>query len=289
MDLYQIRYFLAIAEVGSFTKAAEQLYVSQPSLSAGIKKLEQDLDVLLFERKGRGILLTPAGRLFQTKAEGILAEYRSVRQDLEKLKDCPTLRIATLHTLRADSLTEIIGRFHEQYPNVAIEICHGYFQDIQKWLKQGEVDLAITWLREKDDLPNSQFLFHQSLTLAVHQDHSFAQKNSVCLADLDGQSYIKRLNCELWKSNPNLFMAAGIKPKIVYSSNNEEWAISLIQAGMGISIMPVWKKIIKVVYVPISDLNLSRTIGLQWHSQQGLKAVDWFRDFVKDCDWQVAS
>ncbi|AFY38590.1 transcriptional regulator, LysR family [[Leptolyngbya] sp. PCC 7376] len=289
MDLYQIHYFLAIAEVGSFTKAAEQLYVSQPSLSAGIKKLEQDLDVQLFERVGRGVLLTSAGRLFQEKAQSILAEYKAIRQDLEQLKDAPTLRIATLHTLRADSLTQIVGRFHEQYPNVAIEILQGYFQDIQQWLEQGDVDLAITWLRGEKTIPNSQALFHQPLALAVHQDHSFAERETVCLAELDGHAYINRINCELWQMHPKLFATAGIEPKFIYSSNNEEWAISLIQAGMGVSIMPMWKRIKNIVYVPISDLDLNRTIGLQWRGKTNLKAVSWFRDFVADCDWQVAS
>ncbi len=288
MDLYQIRYFLKIAAVGSFTKAAEQLYVSQPSLSAGIKKLEQELDVTLFERGGRGVLLTPAGRLFQDRSRAILAEYQSVRHDLEKLKDCPTLRLATLHSIRGSNMAEIIGAFHQQHPNVTIEICNGYLQDLQNWLAQGQVDLALTWLQEQDDPQNSQFLFHQPLTLAVPQNHVFAQARSICLADLDGQPYIKRLNCEFWRAYPKLFESAGVKPQIVYSSNNEEWAISLIQAGMGMSIMPMWNGLEKVIYVPITDLSLSRTIGLRWRHQQALEAVDWFRSFVVGCDWQVA-
>ncbi|NER51266.1 MAG: LysR family transcriptional regulator [Symploca sp. SIO1A3] len=288
MDLYQIRYFLTIAEFGSFTKAAEQLYVSQPSLSAGIKKLEQELDVMLFERGGRRILLTPAGRLFQEKAKAILAEYQSIRQDLEKLKAQPTLRIATLHTLRANSMAKIIGAFHQQYPKVVIEICNGYLQDLQDWLEQGEVDLTITWLREQDDPRKSQFLFHQALTLAVPQNHALAKASSVCLADLDGQPYIERINCEFWRTCPKMFESAGVKPKIVYSSNNEEWVISLIQAGMGMSIMPIWSDLANVTYVPMTDLSLSRTIGLQWRSKQGLEAVNWFCDFVMERDWQVA-
>ena len=285
MDLYQIRYFLKIAEVGSFTKAAEQLYVSQPSLSAGIKKLEQELDVTLFERGGRGILLTPAGRLFQERSQAILAEYQSVRQDLENLKDRPTLRIATLHSIRSNAMAQIIGTFHQQHPKVTIELCNGYLQDLQNWLDQGKVDLALTWLQEQDDPQNSQFLFHQPLTLAVPQDHPFAQARSLCLADLDGQPYIKRLNCEFWQIYPKLFESAGVKPQIVYASNNEEWAISLIQAGMGMSIMPIWNDLDNVTYVPMTDLSLSRTIGLQWRSQQTLDAVDWFRNFMVGCNW----
>jgi len=80
MELYQIQYFLTIAEVGSFNKATEKLFVSQPSLSAGIKKLEKELDIDLFERTGKGVILTSAGKLFQEKAQEIIAQYRSVKE-----------------------------------------------------------------------------------------------------------------------------------------------------------------------------------------------------------------
>ena len=165
-----------------------------------------------------------------------------------------------------------------------VSLLNGYLQDLQNCLEQGQVDLALTWLQEQDD-PQNSLLFHQPLTLAVPQNHAFAQARSVCLADLNGQPYIKRLKCEFWQAYPKLFEAAGVKPQIVYASNNEEWAISLIQAGMGMSIMPMWNDLAQVTYVPMTDLSLSRTIGLRWRSQQTLEAVDWFRDFMMGCNW----
>ena len=287
MELYQIRYFLTIAEVKSFTKASEQLYVSQPSLSAGIKKLEQELDVVLFERGGRRILLTAAGQRFQESAQAILAAYQSARHDLQQLKEQPTLQIGILHTLRSSNIAKIIGAFHKQYSHVTVVVLSGHLQDLQDWLEQGKIDLAITWLREQDNLQNSQFLFHQPLTLAIPHHHKFAQAKSVCLADLDGQPYIERINCEFWRAYDKMFEAAGVKPNIVYSANNEEWVISLIQEGMGISIMPTWADLTTIIYVPMTDLSLSRTIGLRWRSQQELKPLEWFRDFAMEHDWQV--
>ena len=287
MDLYQIRYFLAIADIGSFTKAAEQLHISQPSLSAGIKKLERELDVQLFER-GRRVILTPAGRLFKEKAQAILAEYRSAHQDLRQFKESPTLHLATLHSLRASNLARIIKRFRAQHPSVVLEICNGDLNDMQTRLEQGNVDVAITWLGEQDTPKNSQFLFHQPLALAVPSDHPFAALKSVALADLDGQLYVERINCEFWRSQPKMFEMAGIKPKVVYSANNEEWAISLIQAGAGVSIMPIWCDIQNIVYVPLSDLSLSRSIGLRWRPRQQLDPVQWFRKFAMEIDWHIS-
>ncbi len=289
MDLYQIRYFLTIIEVNSFTKAAQQHFVSQPSLSAGIKKLEQELDVTLFERGGgtRKVILTPAGLLFQKRAQAILAEYQSARQDLRELKAQPTIRLATLHSIRASSIAKIVSAFHQKYPLVSITICNGYLQELGDWLEQGKVDIAITWLPENDTSQTCQLLFHQALSLAVPNDHIFADAKSVYLADLKGHPYIERLNCEFWRAYPNMFDSVGFKFNKVYSSNNEEWVIALIQAGLGMSIMPVWEDLDNTTYVPIVDLSLSRIVGIRWRVLKDMDIVKQFVDFAIDYDWQV--
>lgn len=289
MNIYQIRYFLAIIEANSFTKAAQKLFVSQPSLSAGIKKLEQELEVTLFDRGGgtRKIILTQAGLLFQKRAQAILTEYQSAYQDLQKLKTKPTIRIGTLHSIRASSIVKIVSIFHKKYPLISITIFNGYLQELRDWLDQGQVDLVITWLPENYTSQTSQFLFHQSLSLAVPKDHIFTGAKSVCLADLEGLPYIERLNCEFWCSYPNMFKSAGIKFNKVYSSNNEEWVIALIQAGLGISIMPIWQDLDNITYLPIVDLSLSRVVGICWRVQKQVNIVKNFVDCAVNYDWQV--
>ena len=287
MDLYQIRYFLAIAETSSFTKAAERLFVSQPSLSAGIKKLEQELGVVLFERGGRRVLLTAAGDFFVGKAQTILKEYQSVIHELQGFKNSPVLRLGTLRTIRGGSLARLIGEYRQEHPNVAIELCNGHREELQEWLEKGNIDLAITTLGKKEDPNISQNLFHQNLLLAVPPSHPFSQRSTVNLADLDGQPYIGRSHCEIRRACPDMFESVGVRPQIVYWADNDEWVISLIQGGLGLSIMPVWADVANVRYVPISDLDLGRVVGLKWRSQQDLEAVNWFCLFAKSHDWQV--
>ncbi len=84
-----------------------------------------------------------------------------------------------------------------------------------------------------------------------------------------------------------MFEEAGFKPQIVYWADSEEWVISLVQAGLGVSIMPVWQELSNISYVLIADLNFNRTVGLKWRSQQESEAVDWFRIFATSHDWQV--
>lgn len=285
MDLYQIRYFLAIAETGSFTKAAERLFVSQPSLSAGIKKLEQELGVKLFERGGRRAIPTPAGKFFWKKATNILNEYQVTLQELKGFHHQPTLRLGSIRAIQIASLAALIRDFQVEHSNVLIELLDGTLEDLRKWLEDGEIDLAITILDVREDPKTSLALFHQRRMLAVPTSHPLAQRKTVRLIELDGQPYIERMHCELHGETRQLFESKGIHPRVVYRANHEEWAISLVSAGLGFAIMPELQNIPGVVYIPIVDLPLQRTVGLVWRSRHESEVTDKFCTFAASHNW----
>ncbi|MBV8884141.1 MAG: LysR family transcriptional regulator [Chroococcidiopsidaceae cyanobacterium CP_BM_RX_35] len=282
--MYQIRYFVAIVETGSFTKAAERLFVSQPSLSAGIKKLEQELGVILFERGGRRAVLTSAGKFFLEKATIILNEYQATLRELKGFHTQPTLRLGTLRTIRIDSLAGLIGTFQTQYPNVLIELLDGTPAELQDWLEQGEIDLSMTVL-SSEGTKNSLALFHQRRSLAVSVKHPFAQRGTVQLMDLNGQPYIDRMHCELWGETRELFDSRAFVPRIVYRADREEWVLSLIAAGLGVAIMPEWQNIPAVAYIPIADLPLHRTVSLCWRTRSESDVIDKFCAFATSHNW----
>lgn len=287
MDMGRIRYFLAIAETGSFTKASERLFVSQPSLSAGIKKLERELGILLFERGGRGVVLTPGGRVFLHKARDILNEYQLTLQKLQEFKDHPTLKLGCLHTILGEDLANFMRAFRQEYPHLTIELYHGYPDDLKESLDRGDIDLAVTSISDRDNEKTFLKLFRQELLLAVPKTHPFAARNKVSLHEIDGESYIERLHCEVWRSYPHLFETAGIHPHIIYSADREEWVISLIQSGLGMSIMPVWKRLAEVVYVPIANISLSRIVGLKWRNTPTFEAANWSISFAASHNWDI--
>ncbi len=290
MDLYQIRYFLAIAETGSFTRAAERLFVTQPSLSAGIRKLEKELGISLFERGGRKVLLTAAGEFFKTKAQNILAEYQDALNQLRGFESRPVLKLGALHTIQASSLAKLIGSYRKCNPHVTIELFNGQKDELADWLEAGKIDLAITLLGKEDSGKTTQLLFRQRLRLAVPQAHPFSQRSSLHLQDLDGQPYIQRVHCEILQACPQMFELARVRPHIVYWSDREDWVVSLVQVGLGTSIMPVWPDLPGVVYVPIIDLDPERTeriVGLRWRSQQDSEVARGFCHFATSHDWQV--
>ncbi|PMB54025.1 LysR family transcriptional regulator [Fischerella thermalis CCMEE 5201] len=287
MDMYQIRYFLAIAETGGFTKAAERLFVSQPSLSAGIKKLEQELGVTLFERGGRRAILTPAGKFFLEKAKTILNEYQVTLRELKGFHHQPTLRLGTLRTIRISSLARLIRDFQAQHPNMLIELVDGTIEDLRNTLESGDIDLAITVLDNREDPKTSMILYKQRRMLAVPTSHPFAQRGSVRLMELNQQPYIDRLHCELWGETQNLFASKDIQPQVIYKADHEEWVISLIAAGLGMSIMPEWQGIPGVTYIPVLDLPLQRAIGLIWRAKQESVVINKFCAFAASHYWQA--
>lgn len=286
MDLYQIKYFLAVVEAGGFTKAAERLFVSQPSLSVGIKKLEQELGVTLFERGGRRAILTNAGKHFLEKAKAILNEYESALSELKSFQNQETLKIGVLRTIRIDGLSKLIATFRENYPTVALELCDGNLEELRNWLEQGEIDLAVTVLSSQESSKTSVPLFQQRRLLAVPKVHPLAQKETVSLSELDGIPYIERINCEMWGESRKLFESEGIQPHVVYRADHEEWVISLVTAGLGVTIMPEWQGLSEVAFIPISNLNLDRTVGLVWRVKQDSEVVSVFRAFAMNHEWQ---
>ncbi len=286
MDLYQIEYFIAIAEYGGFSIAAERLDVSQPSLSAGIKKLEKELGVVLFERGGRRALLTPAGKSFVEQAENIRQQYRSALNKIRDFQARPILKLGVVCTIRISSISNLLSQFRVKYPHIAIELQDSHRDEIDYWLEKGEIDLALTVFRGNENPKTSLNICQQDLRLAVPETHPFAKRDNIPipLAELDGQPYIKRINCEYWRESPHLYESAGVHPHIVYIANQEEWVIHLIRAGLGISVIPEWNNLFGIKYVSLESINLCRTIGLKWRQHQNSELVNLFRDFTTTQD-----
>lgn len=285
MDLYQIRYFLAIVETGGFSKAAERLFVSQSSLSGSIKKLEQELGVKLFERGGKRAIPTPAGKFFREKAKNILNEYQTTLRELQGFHNQPTLRLGTLRTIRITSLAALIRNFQSSDSNVVIELLSGTVEDLRNWLEDGEIDMSITVLDYHEHPKTSLILFNQRRMLAVPASHPFAQSGTVRLMDLDGQPYIDRIHCEMWRETRDLLELKDIQPRVMYRSDCEEWAISLVAAGLGLAIMPEWQDTPAIVYIPIADLSVKRTLNLVWRIGHSSDVIDRFCAFAASHSW----
>ncbi|MCC6532603.1 MAG: LysR family transcriptional regulator [Burkholderiales bacterium] len=145
MDLKQLEYFVRVAELGSFTKAAMVISVAQPTLSRHVRQLEVELRHNLFNRNGRGISLTDQGSLFLAHARGILEQCDRARQQLDYMEDTPTGRvvIGVPPIVGRVLTTHLAGTFRERFPHASLAIIEGKSWSIQEWLVHGRVDIGV--------------------------------------------------------------------------------------------------------------------------------------------------
>jgi DNA-binding transcriptional LysR family regulator len=280
MNLNQLKYFLVVAETGSFTKASERLFITQPSLSVGIQKLEKDLGVRLFERRKKNVFLTRAGKYFRDKAKNILNEIESVKQELNPNCDSHNIiRLGTLNTIGVEHLARLISNFCKVYPHIVIEQLSGNIMKLRNWLEKGDIDIAINVLGKMEDSRTAQILWSDKYSVLVAASHPLSERKSLSFSELDRLPYIDRLRCEKRDELHRLFMARGICPKITCRLAHDGLSNALVYAGIGLAVMPGHSSISGIVHLPFSDLNLIRQVGLVWRTEQNLKAVGLFREF----------
>lgn len=287
MNLTLIRYFMAVAETGSFTRGAERANVTQPTLSAGIKRLEESLDVLLFER-GRAAQLTPAGARFLPRARLLLQEWTAARRELRQ-DSRPVrlrLRLGYIPGLPAQRLTALLGSFTAAHPDIAMETLEAPAATLAKRLDMGRIDGAVLPLEDGDDhaLP----LFRQRYLLAVPQAHALAHRSSAKIADLQDQPFVIRPQAEIMPAAEKLFDTLNVRPRIIGRAESDAGLLALVEAGIGVAILPHWLPTDTVATLTLPELRDTHRIGLVWRNDENA-ALTQFRDFAAGHDWDAAS
>ncbi len=286
MDLYQIRYFLAVVETRNFTRAAERVHVTQPTLSAGIRKLEQDLGTPLFER-GRRATLTAAGSRFLDRARVIMSECNLARAELGHNVAERRLRLGTLRALPVAHLATLLADFRKSHADVAVELVDTTPEKLLAWLEQGRIELALTTLEGSDKGGvESLALYREKLMLMAATDHVLARKPTLALADLHRQPFLLRRHCPYLTDLIRLFDAHGVRTRIVQRCDQDDWVLSLVAAGFGVALMPDSFRVPGVVALPVNGIAMGRTIGLCWRDCPDDSPAGLFRSFAASHDWR---
>ncbi|MEV0642956.1 LysR substrate-binding domain-containing protein [Streptomyces sp. NPDC050619] len=173
MDLRLVAYFVAVVDHGSVTKAAQALYIAQPSLSQAIRSLERQLGVQLFDRSGRRLTLTADGRSFSGPARQILADVERARNKVHAVRDLVTgrLEIAVRSTLSADPLPELTSRLHRLHPGVLLTVLDpGSSSGVVSQVRQGKAELGLTDFPVKSDTLRTRELWDQEIALVLPPD-----------------------------------------------------------------------------------------------------------------------
>jgi LysR family hydrogen peroxide-inducible transcriptional activator len=274
MELSQLRYVLAVAEAGNFTRAAARSNIAQPSLSQQIIKLEKELGHKLFHRLGRKAVLTDAGTAFLERARKILFE---VEDATKELGDSPTferrITVGAIPTLAPYLLPTLIARSRKRHPNLQVNIREDFKATLVREMLEGEMDLALVALPMDEASIQVEVLWKEALILAVAKDHPLASKQNVTAADLANETFILLGSSSSLAAQVRRFCGDHhFEPRIGSRCAQVATVKALVATGAGISILPEGAKSDvdgdSLAYVALSDAEPTREIAVLKHMQR---------------------
>lgn len=241
MELQQLRYVLAVARTGNFSRAAEQCHVSQPSLSQQIQKLEDELGERLFDRLKTRARLTAAGEALRERAGRILAEVEAVRREATEARALTRGHVAVgvLPTIAPYLLPRVLPAFSRKFPGIEIAVQEDTTAQLLGLLAACEVDLVIASLPLHDARVHTENLFAEELRVALPPGHPLLRRRAIHAADLEAEPFIlmKEGHC-LGDQVLNFCTRRDFRPNVLCRSAQIETLRALVEAGMGISLVP---------------------------------------------------
>jgi DNA-binding transcriptional LysR family regulator len=268
MELAQIRHFIAVAETGSFTKGARRAAVSQPAISASIARLEAELDVKLLDRRRSPILPTPAGMRLLEAGKSILYACSKVKAELKTVGGPRPFRIGILHSLSSRHVAKVLGLLRCGARFAAVQVFDGTSEQLVSWLARDEVDVVLTIFDEQAAKFPGKVLFKEPYVVAVPEGHRFLHRQNLKLDDLQDEPCIIQTRCDQSPAITETFASRGISLRIVYETDQDDRALALVAAGMGVAILPAQQEPAEVKQVPLTDLDRARSIGLLWSPER---------------------
>jgi LysR family nitrogen assimilation transcriptional regulator len=296
MDLKQLEYFRHVAELGSFTRAASFLSVVQPALSRQVRQLETELGQNLFERNGRGVVLTDAGTRLLEHARGILTQVGRARQELEDQRngDSGHFTLGLPPTLGRSVTVPLVKAFERRLPNAQLATVEGLSAYIVEWLNLGRIDCALVYNAPGSPTLDLQPLLEEQLFLIAPLPARGARKarKSVTLAELaDYPLNIPSRPHAIRMSVESALAGVDVKIKVAHEIECIPAIIDLVRQGHGYAVLPLnavkstpWSDevLVKPILAPILRTSLSIATSAQRPRSPLLrKAVDVVRDVVR--------
>ncbi len=269
IDQYMLRYFLAVAETGNFSRAAKSVSVTQPTLSAGIAKLERQVGARLFDRDRQGVSLTAAGSRFLVHARRIVDEYEQALQNIQQAPEPRVLRVGVLHTIPTAIIEEIVLRHRETDSGEVLEILDGTERDLAERLDRGRLDIAWTVIRPHYARFRPEVLAAERFSMVLPAAHPLAGESEVQAEQLAKYPMVVRRHCEALPEISRFFTEHGVRPRFVLKTTSDQRMLSIIRTGAGIGMMPESFHDPLVRFVRVKDFDLQRDVGLLFAAGSG--------------------
>lgn len=265
MEIHQVRYFLAIVREGSFSRAAAACSVAQPSITRAIRRLEDEMGGLLFERRRTKVELTELGRSVLPRFERVEAELEEASRSaaLVAAERRQNLRLGLMCTLGPQRLLGLLDATSSRINGFELRIQEGKARFITEQLIADRFDLAIASLPSFPEEINAQPLYSERYVIAFHGGHRFERMDEVPFDELLGEDYLERLNCEFDEYYADHFGDQPFELNVRYSSEREDWIQAMIVAGYGIAILPEFLPLMPGIMTrPLSQPTMTREVAL---------------------------
>lgn len=271
-------------EYGSFTKAAERLNYSQSGISRMINDLEKEWKILLLERNRSGVRLTSDGLTLLPYAKSVCAEYEKLQTQIDEINGLQSgiIRIGTFSSVATHLLPGIIKRFQSDYPNIDYELLLGDYTEIENWILEGRVDCGFLRLPAHPDL-ETYFLEQDKLLVVLPENHAFADCERFpvkALADYPFMLLEKGAKVEI----SEIFERCHVMPKIHFTTWDDYAIMSMVESGLGISILPqlILQRVPYRIVTKELDVPAFRKIGLALRSKKNSSlAVKRFLEYIE--------
>ena len=264
MEMHQVRYFLAVARTLSFTQAAEECHVAQPSLSRAIIKLEEELGGDLFRRERRLTHLTELGRMMLPLLTQCFDSANAAKQLATSYKKgkCAPLRVGLSHTINMQIVIQPLSELVRAFPGLELKFFRGTAGEVGAELKSGAIEVALACpLPEDWERLESWDLFTERFELAANAKHALAMHNAVSLEHVAKWRLLRRPYCEHAAELDDVLEARGIRQEFQDQIGSDHDLLPLLGANVGISIMPQSAKAGDTLhFIAIEDLALTRTV-----------------------------
>lgn len=286
MEMHQLRYFVSVARIGNFSRAAEHCHVAQPSLSQQIQKLEEELGQRLFDRLGRQTRLTPAGELLLARALRVLDEVEAAKREAQETGSLVrgTITVGILPTIAPYLLPAALGEFLNGFPGVEVHIREEQTGQLVRQLANCEIDLAIATLPFDARRATIQELFEEDLLLALPPEHPLGRRKKISIDDLAEERWIVMQDGHCLGDQVLRFCdRSDVKARVGFRSAQLETLQAIVHAGLGISLVPEMaarsKRSEHPTYRRLESPRPRRTVIAAWPAQRapGRAAIEFLK------------
>ena len=285
MDIKHLQYFLEVTRSGSFTRAANQLYITQPAISRIIKSLEDELGVPLFIRSWKQLSLTDAGRVLYEHAQIFDQQIEQLKTELDHLFTLEKghIRIGLPSIINSFFFSELIASFHKEYPEITFQLVEDGSKRIEEKVVNDILDFGVVVLPENHDLFDYYTFVQEELKLVVPAAHHLVHKQIVSLKELEGEEFIMfNQDFALRDRIFNACREAGFIPSIISETSQLDFIEEMVASNLGVTLLPestYTELTMDVKEISLSNPKIGWNLAIIWKQEDHMSQVA--REFIR--------